>query len=74
MTPADLRSARHSLGLTQHGLAEVLRMGKWGFQSVAKWEKGEVHIPGPVAVAMELMVDRAEWVEVQRLSRPRPQP
>jgi DNA-binding transcriptional regulator YiaG len=70
MTPADLRAARHSLGLTQHGLAEVLRMGKWGFQSVAKWEKGEVPIPGPVAMAMELMVDRADWVEVQRLTPP----
>lgn len=57
MTPADLRTARKALGLTQHGLASALRMGKWGFQSVAKWEKGEVPIPGPVAVAVELMVD-----------------
>lgn len=67
MTPTEFRTARKSLGLTQHGLAEVLRMGKWGFQSVAKWEKGEVPIPGPAQVAMELMVRDAEWVEVERL-------
>lgn len=67
MTPTNLRIARKSLGLTQHSLAEVLRMGKWGFQSVAKWEKGEVPIPGPAQVAIELMARDAEWVEVERL-------
>jgi transcriptional regulator with XRE-family HTH domain len=56
MTAADLRAARKRLGLTQHGLAGALRMGKWGFQSVAKWEKGEVPIPGPAQVAVELMI------------------
>ena len=61
MTPADLRAARKALGLTQHGLAGVLRMGKWGFQSVAKWEKGEVPIPGPVQVAVVLLLDRAQF-------------
>lgn len=68
MTPADFRAARKSLGLTQHGLAEVLRMGKWGFQSVAKWENGEVPIPGSVQVAIELMARDAEWVDVDRLT------
>lgn len=67
MTPADLRTARKTLGLTQHGLAEALRMGKWGFQSVAKWEKGEIPVPGPVQVAVELMVERTEWVAIARM-------
>jgi transcriptional regulator with XRE-family HTH domain len=67
MTPEELRSARKTLGLTQHGLAEALRMGKWGFQSVAKWEKGEIPVPGPVSVAVELLADKAEWVAIQRL-------
>lgn len=31
-------------------------MGKWGFQSVAKWERGEVPVPGPAAVAIELLL------------------
>lgn len=73
LTPAEFRAARKALGFTQHGMADVLRMGKWGFQSVAKWEKGEVPVPGPVAVAMELMMDRAQWVEVERLI-PQPRP
>lgn len=67
MTPDSLRSARKVLGLTQHGLADALRMGKWGFQSVAKWEKGETAIPGPAAVAVELLVAMADLGEIERL-------
>lgn len=67
LTPADLRSARKALGLTQHGLAERLRMGRWGFQSVAKWEKGEAAIPGPAQVAVELLVEQARWVSIPRM-------
>ena len=67
MTPADLRAAISTLGLTQHTLAETLRMGRWGFQSVGKWVRGEVPIPGPVQVAVELMLQQAEWIEVDRL-------
>jgi len=53
MTPAELRTARKALGLTQHGLAGAFGMGKWGFQSVAKWEKGEVPIPTWAELATE---------------------
>lgn len=56
MTPADLREARQRLGLTQHGLAEVLRMGKSGWQSVHRWEKDGNTIPGPVQVAVECLL------------------
>ena len=56
MTPADLRAARKRLGLTQHGLAEALRMGRNGWQSVSRWEQDGNTIPGPVQVAVEQMV------------------
>ncbi len=56
MTPDQFRAARKALGLTQHAMAEALRMGRWGFQSVAKWEKGEAAIPGPAQVAVELLL------------------
>lgn len=56
MTPADLRDARKRLGLTQKGLAEALRMGKHGWQSVSKWERDGSTIPGPVQVAVELLL------------------
>lgn len=67
MTPSDLRTARKTLGLSQHGLAEALRMGKSGWQSVSRWERDGATVPGPVQVAVELMLQRAEWVEIDRL-------
>jgi DNA-binding transcriptional regulator YiaG len=60
MTPPDLRAARKRLGLTQHGLAEALRMGKSGWQSVSRWEKDGNTIPGPVQVAVQLLLDKLE--------------
>lgn len=56
MTPAALRAARERLGYSQAGLAAALRMGKHGGRTVRRWELGEVEIPGPVAVAVELML------------------
>ncbi len=59
MTPADLRTARKALGLTQKGLAGVLRMGEWGWQTVAKWEadSNTRGVPGPVQVAIEALLE-----------------
>ena len=45
MEPADLRTARHALGLSQHALAEALGMGRWGWQTISKWENGRWPIP-----------------------------
>jgi DNA-binding transcriptional regulator YiaG len=56
MTPAELRDARKRLGLTQHGLAEALRMGRHGWQSVSRWEQDGNTIPGPVQVAVEALL------------------
>jgi hypothetical protein len=53
--PEDLRTARKALGLTQHGLAERLGMGKNGWQSVSEWETGKRPIPGPVAIAVNCL-------------------
>ena len=60
MTPAELRTARKALGtptrpMTQKGLAEALQMGKHGWQSISKWERDGSTVPGPVAVAVDLM-------------------
>jgi DNA-binding transcriptional regulator YiaG len=59
MTPADLRDARKRLGLTQHGLAEALRMGKNGWQSVSRWEQDGNTVPGPAQVAVEALLRNA---------------
>lgn len=59
MSPADFRKSRKRLGYTQHGLAGALGMGKWGFQSVGKWERGENPIPRQIELAM-LGLERGE--------------
>ena len=56
MTPADLRTARKAMGMTQHQLAEALRMGAHGWQSVSRWEREGSTIPGPVQIAVECLL------------------
>ncbi len=58
MSPADLRTARKALGLTQKGLAEALRMGTHGWQTISKWERDGSTVPGPVSVAIEGLLER----------------
>lgn len=60
MTPAEFRDTRKRLGLTQQGLAEALRMGRWGWQTISKWESGKQPVPGPVQVALDLMLRRGK--------------
>lgn len=63
LTPANFRAARNRLGLSQHEMAEALRMGKWGFQTILKWEKGKQPIPGPVTLAVECLLAQNERKE-----------
>ena len=58
MTPEALRAARAQLGLSAAGLAQALRLGKGGDRTVRRWEAGERSIPGPVEVAIEMMLER----------------
>ena len=60
MTPAELRTARKALGLTQKGLAEALQMGIHGWQSISKWEREGSAIPGPIEIAVECLLERAK--------------
>ena len=59
MTPADLRTARKSLGMSQHALATALKMGVHGWQSVSRWEQDGNTIPGPVQVAVQSLLSKA---------------
>lgn len=58
MTPDELRAARHQLGLTGVEMANRLRIGKGGDRSIRRWENGESRIPGPVQVAVRLLLER----------------
>ena len=73
MSPADLRAARKTLGLTQSGLARALRLSeKNGGRSVRGWEAEGNTVPGPVQVAVELLLERK--VILQTTVKPPSQP
>jgi DNA-binding transcriptional regulator YiaG len=56
MSPDKVRDARRALGLTQHELAVLLRMGGDGKRSVRRWEAGDREISGPASVAIEALL------------------
>lgn len=56
MMPDDVRDARRAMGLTQHDLAVLLRMGGDGKRAVRRWEAGDRHISGPASVAVEALL------------------
>lgn len=60
MSPRDVRSARETLGLSQRGLAEALRMGANGERQVRRWESGETPISGPATVALNCLLNHGE--------------
>lgn len=56
-TPEEIRAARKTLGLTQHGLALALLMeGESAWQTISAWENGERKVTGPAWKAIQLML------------------
>lgn len=55
MTPAELKSIRHSLGLSAEAFARLVRVSNG--RTVRYWESGERDIPGPVIVIAEALRD-----------------
>ena len=65
MTAREFIAARRALGLSQSGIAAALEVTP---RAVKFWEAGERAIPGPAAVALRLMQERAvvvSWPNVQ---------
>lgn len=58
MTPADLKSARRALGLTQSGLAQFVRVASG--RTVRRWEDGSRDIPGPIIVLLTAAIESPE--------------
>jgi hypothetical protein len=57
MTGADLERARQALDMTAADLGRALRLGgRDPGRYVRSWETGAAPVPGPVAVALELML------------------
>ena len=57
MTADEFRTSRKAMGHTQHTLAEALRMGRHGWQTISAWENGKQPVPGPVVVAMDHLLN-----------------
>lgn len=57
MRPHELRAARLALSLTQNELGFALELDNEApHRTVRRWESGRTAIPGPVAVAVKLML------------------
>ena len=57
-----LHAARQQLGLTCDQLAARLRLtGRYRKDKIREMEEGKRPISGPIAVAVELMVERDDW-------------
>jgi hypothetical protein len=57
MTPTELRVAIAHLGVTQEGLAEILRIGR---RTMRNYLAGST-IPAPTAILIRIMVARRNW-------------
>jgi DNA-binding transcriptional regulator YiaG len=57
MTPATVKAIRKEAGLTQSGLAAVLRISD--VRTIRRWEAGDVPVSGPASILLE-MLDRGE--------------
>lgn len=53
MTPATFKSIRQRAGLTQSGIAAILRISDT--RTIRKWEAGDREISGPVSLLMEML-------------------
>jgi DNA-binding transcriptional regulator YiaG len=63
MRAHEVLAARQELGMTQAALGRALELGgaddRALSRTVRNWESGRVVIPGPVGVAIRLMLEKA---------------
>jgi len=58
MTPAQIKSIRKALKLSQNDLADRLRLSpQTGGRTVRAWESGKTAITGPATVALEFIAN-----------------
>ena len=58
MTPAALKSARHTLGLSARGFAAAVGIASG--RTVRRWERGDRPVPGPVALLVARLLSEAQ--------------
>lgn len=57
MTPAELKSARHALGLSANEMARLLRIGSG--RTIRRWEDGSQDVPGPAVALITALLSNA---------------
>ena len=55
MTPDQFKTIRANAGLTQDGLAKLLRLSD--SRSIRRYEDGSREISGPISLLMEMLAD-----------------
>lgn len=55
MTPSELKSARHALGLSAEGFAKLMHVASG--RTVRRWESGDQDIPGLVAAVTTGLIE-----------------
>jgi len=58
MTPKQIKTIRKQAGLTQSGLAALLRISD--IRTIRRWETGEIQISGPASIVMQF-IDEGLW-------------
>ena len=53
MTPGQIIAIRRRAGLSQSGLAALLRIAD--IRTIRRWEKGDIAVSGPASVVLELL-------------------
>lgn len=53
MTPKEVKSIREGAGLSQTGLAALLRISD--LRTIRRWETGDTPISGPASIVLELL-------------------
>tara|TARA_R110000772_G_scaffold89304_1_gene185083 strand:+ start:360 stop:611 length:252 start_codon:yes stop_codon:yes gene_type:complete len=53
MTPTEIKAIRERAGLTQAGLAALLRISD--SRSIRRWEDGSRAVSGPVSILLEML-------------------
>ena len=63
MTPAEVKRCRQTLGLSQRGLARLLRLSEDnGDRIIRRWEAGEVEITGPASLVLDMLCNDVDPV------------
>ena len=55
MTPEKFKTGRLALGLTQDALGAFLNIST---RQVRRYEKGKSEIPGPLAILIDILIDK----------------